>query len=316
MKNTPNLSFIKSTVQKLTQEDVLECNRITLGNQNFVYQVITKSNRYVIRVSDKELFDFFKSGQFLQTSLIPLGIPIVPFIFCQIKGNFSIALMREAKGHDLIHVYSKMSRDNKESVAKTLFSYQEIMKTLPLGHGYGYATHLSNNTLHCSWKDFLTHEISRFISRVEKTKHIDAGIFLPALKILDLLDFSNVKPQAFLRDISERNVLIDKGAVSAIVDVDDIGFGDNLMVIALTEVALMEKGLDNYYPQYWKTLNKLDIKAEERYDFYLIFYILNFIKSHGATTFNNQKMNVNLSILIPQLELLYKKFYSKYLYSL
>src|SRR5476649_2012356 len=89
---------------------------------------------------------------------------------------------------------------------------------------------------------------------------------------------------------SERNVLIDKGRIIGIVDVDDICFGDPLFVIALTSASLELEGLDTLYTDYWAELLHLDEPAEARLNFYRLFYAIAFMRKHSLQTANSKQV--------------------------
>lgn len=63
--------------------------------------------------------------------------------------------------------------------------------------------------------------------------------------------FTSVRPVAYLDDITTKNVLLDKSHFSRIIDVDQLGFGDKLIVIGATKALLIREGLDAVYPDYW-----------------------------------------------------------------
>ena len=60
-----------------------------------------------------------------------------------------------------------------------------------------------------------------------------------------------VAPTPFLDDTTTKNVLIADGTLSGIVDVDYLCFGDPLLTVALTRMALLARGWDTDYIDYW-----------------------------------------------------------------
>src|SRR6202008_257200 len=53
-----------------------------------------------------------------------------------------------------------------------------------------------------------------------------------------------VRATPFLHDITTKNVIVHEGRLSGIVDVDDVCFGDPLLLIALIRMALWAHGRD------------------------------------------------------------------------
>ncbi len=81
-------------------------------------------------------------------------------------------------------------------------------------------------------------------------------------------------------DAAERNVIVDKGRISGIVDIDEMFFGDPLFVIGLTYAALEKDGYDTVYPDAWVELLQLDNKAHLRVFFYRLFYTALFMRQY------------------------------------
>ena len=103
-------------------------------------------------------------------------------------------------------------------------------------------------------------------------------------------NFRKVKSKPFLWDASERNVLVEKGKISGIVDVDEICFGDPLLVIALTSTCLELDSFDTLYTDYWEKGLELNKLAKARLDFYKLFYAVAFMSKHSTYTTNNKKI--------------------------
>ena len=101
----------------------------------------------------------------------------------------------------------------------------------------------------------------------------------------------------FLWDASERNVIVYDGKITGIVDVDDICFGDPLLVLALTYTALENDGYDTLYTDYWAKALSLNKKAILRLEFYRLFYAVVFMRKHSMITANRQKIAFNVQRL-------------------
>jgi Phosphotransferase enzyme family len=312
MKKLPDNSTALHVASSLLQEDVFNCERILTGNQNIVYSVDTKDDNYIVRMTDDVKYPI--AAQYWQKILIPLSIPICPFTHTDFENKhseFFSVLMKKLPGKDLFHVYSNLSKTDKENIAYEIFHIQQKTDNLPLGKTFGHSCFYEED-LHFSWTDFLNYNLVFFLEKIQQHKQVSTELIIPAFKLLKYIDFSQVIPAPFLRDISERNVMIHDGHISGIIDVDDLGFGDKLLVIALTQIALEQDGHDTYYVDCWKQLLNLNENEIERYNYYLIYYILSFIKSAGLKTYNQQKMDFNVEKLNKMLDKAYSYFKPKY----
>ena len=60
-----------------------------------------------------------------------------------------------------------------------------------------------------------------------------------------------VAPLAFLDDTTTKNVIVHDGRLSGIVDVDVVCYGDALLPVALTKMALHARGWETDYVEAW-----------------------------------------------------------------
>ena len=81
--------------------------------------------------------------------------------------------------------------------------------------------------------------------------------------------------------MTTKNVLIHKGKLSGLIDIDNVCFGDKLYVVALTNMALIDKGFNTNYIDYWT--EELNITPDERHilDFYTLIFCLDFMSEKG-----------------------------------
>lgn len=77
-----------------------------------------------------------------------------------------------------------------------------------------------------------------------------------------------MKPIPYLDDISSKNLLVENGHISGVIDVDWIGIGDKLTFAALTNMAFINLGYDTDYVKY--ILEELQLKTIEKK---LLFFI-------------------------------------------
>lgn len=279
----------------MTGEQVLAATRIKTGDQNFVFAVKTSSSEYVLRMTEFNYKHKFEAALAWQKKLLPIGVPLAKFIKVDIDTKYSSypsLLMLRLPGDDLINVYQTLTDNEKKNLAIEMINIQALCNSLPNGPGYGILDSYDDLKIFNSWYDFL-------LNRLEFCKeHIsNTGIFNPqyatqAINIAkDLEDnFSTIPPKPFLWDASERNVLIDNGKITGIVDVDELCFGDHLLVIALTSTCLELDGFDTKYTDYWELYLELDKSALMRLNFYKLFYAIAFMRKHSLKTTNRKQV--------------------------
>lgn len=291
----PNEQLAASIVMSMTGEHVLSSTRFTTGDQHFVFAIKTENKEFVLRMTNAKNKSHFISAIYWQEKLIPLGIPLAKFIQSDLKNEFSpfpALLMKRLPGDDLCNVYSSLTNLEKENLAKEMVSIQNKIKALPNGLGFGMASNYENLSEFKSWYDFLMQRLKLLIASIKKSTIFDATAMLNVISIANELkeDFYNITATPFLWDASERNVLVYKGKISGIVDIDEICFGDPLFALGLTYSALKNEGHDTLYTDYWAENLNLDQKAKLRLEFYRLFYIVVFMRKHSMLSANNQRI--------------------------
>lgn len=202
----------------MTGEKIISCNRMGTGDQHFVFEVITASAKYVIRMTDFKHRNNFISAIYWQDKLLPLHIPLATFIQRDLDGRFSpfpTLLMRRLPGDDLINVYASLSATEKRFLAREMVKIQSATSSLPNGSGYGFASSYEQTFEFQSWYDFLIKRLERCVDFIKKTGVFNVGkiqkIFLVAKKMEQQLRAVPARP--FMWDTSERNVIIHHGNI-------------------------------------------------------------------------------------------------------
>ena len=293
-----DIETAKVVAAALLKENVLDAQRFITGRKNFVVAITTPSNEFVIRMTIKERKDTYAAAIYWQNKLLPLGVPLAKFIATDLDDQYSpypTLIMQRAPGDDLCNVYKNLSAAMKQKIAQQMVSIHRKTEVLPLGSQYGFATSYEQGDKYKSWYDFLLARLDLCRESLKKTT-----AFIPdtMTKILDIAyalksDLLLIMPRAFMWDTSERNVIIDHDKISAIVDVDDMCFGDPLFVLGLTYSALEANSCDTIYPDAWSSLLSLDHKSQIRLQFYRLFYIVWFMR-HYADIISDNGTSYNL----------------------
>lgn len=291
----PNEQITSSVVHSMTGEQVLSVTRMATGDQNFVYAVKTTAAEYVLRLTDISHKHKFHAAIAWQKMLIPLGIPLAKFINSDLEGKYSpfpALLMMRLSGDDLINVYKELTNTEKKNLANEMVSIQSLCVSLPDGPGYGIFDSYNVIPTEKTWYEFLTKRLDLYKEHITKNAVFNPDMVTQALNIAQKMkeNFSIIRPMPFLWDASERNVLIHDGKIAGIVDVDEICFGDPLLVIALTSTCLELEGLDTLYTDYWAAALNLDKSSQNRLEFYKLFYAIAFMRKHSMQTANSKKI--------------------------
>jgi aminoglycoside phosphotransferase (APT) family kinase protein len=278
---------------------VLDAQRLITGRKNFVVAITTANNEFVIRMTTKERKSTYEAAIYWQDKLLPLGVPLAKFIAIDLEDQYSpypTLIMQRASGDDLCNVYKDLSAVTKQRLAQQIVNIHKKTEALALGSQYGFATSYEHGDKYKSWYEFLLARIDLCQPSLNKTTIFSQDTISKILAVANNLqaDLQAVAAKPFMWDTSERNVMIDHDKISAIIDVDNMCFGDPLFVLGLTYVALESLGFDTVYPDAWAALLNLDHSAQLRLQFYRLFYTLWSMRSYANVVADNRAPdNVN-----------------------
>lgn len=160
---------------------------------------------------------------------------------------------------------------------------QRSTATLPEGKGFGFVLDYQQEFPHSSWTGVVRASLARSRDRIAQAGLADArqvdrveaqlGRFVPY--------FETLCPRAFLDDTTTKNVIVHRGALSGIVDVDTVCFGDPLFTVALTRMALLNSGYDQEYIRFWCELLELTPEQSHVLQFYTALFCVDFMGELG-----------------------------------
>lgn len=218
-----------------------------------------------------------------------MNIPIPEVLADGKYQNYSYIILSYLEGRDLGLVYPALGRKEKQDIAREVVRIQNLVADIEL-EGIEDSW---------SWKDsFVQYMLDRARERIEKNGYFDVNKIERLWEMGEILQdyFLQIKPIAYLDDISTKNLLIDQGRVSGIIDVDWIGIGDRLTFVALTNVALLNMGYDTDYVEF--LMEELNVSSIERkvLVYYSLLFCVDFMGERGMQ-FEDKVVDVNETII-------------------
>jgi len=266
---------------------VVSVERFPTGLANYVYDVaLADGGRVVARLQQPGAGAAFAGAIFWNRTLRPLGVPL-PVLFAHdlapADGGFPYMLLERLPGRDLQHVYPALTGDQKRRLAGRIVAIQRAVGELPRGRGYGYGASFDDPALLPTWRDVLLAGLERSRTRIAAGGIVSVEWVdrvrerLPALA--GYLD--GIEPVPFLDDTTTKNVLVQDGELSGIVDVDWVCFGDPLFTVALTRMALLARRFDTDYVGYWTAALDLSAAQHAALSLYTALFCVDFMSELG-----------------------------------
>jgi len=267
-----------------------EVSRFTIGYCHNVYYVKTEADEYVLRVTRKEDKAYYFGSIKWLSELFRLEISVPQILKHGQHENVYYVLMTYIRGKDLGEVYHTLSDSQKHGIVKELSMIQAKISSLPSIELYGYDNHSFK-----TWTEYIESSIQRSRKRITQNKIFDADVCDRVSEVMSTLEdyFADIVPVAFLDDITTKNVLIHDGKLAGIVDVDEICYGDPLLVIGLTHMALLAMGADTIYIDYWLDEVRANAVQRKTITFYTLLFCIDFMGEQGMRFDNGNVVSVN-----------------------
>ncbi len=294
----PNEQLAINLISRHYQSRIKKIERFTTGLCHYVYDVeLDNCEKLVIRIADAEGRKELKGGIYWYGQLKIYELPMPKIFFYDLEGDYAYVILERLPGKDLHFVYDEMSDLQKAQLAERISDIQNLSQKLPPAKGFGYALSYDDETLekNKNWKDVVLESLQGARKGITANRIFNS-------KYLDLLSsglnkfnqyFDSIKPRPFLDDITNKNVIINNGKLSGIVDIDTVCFGDKLYHLALTRMALFARKCNMDYVSYLIDLYDLSDEQYEVLDFYTAVFCACFMAEVG-TKFNKEDVTIDL----------------------
>ena len=286
----PSAEHACAIAERYWGRPVRSAERFSTGAANYVYDVRGEGEaRIVVRLST--IRDQCVAAVRWNQMLCPLDVPLPALLAYDFANDddtgaadaFPYMILAHIPGTELNTVYPTLSAREKQTLARKIIAIQARVGTLPQASGYGYARAYDDPGLHATWEDVLLADLARSRRRIVAVGAIDpAQVDRVAAKLPAYHPyFAQVPPTPFLDDTTTQNLLVARGELSGIVDVDWLCFGDPLLTPALTRMALRSQGFATDYTDYWCAALEMNDMRERVLTLYTALFCVNFMSELG-----------------------------------
>lgn len=268
-----------------TKRSVVQIERCSTGIANYVFIVSTATEKFVLRCSKNA--NAYKDSIYWLDKLSVCEIPI-PTILSQGKyKDYSYLILSHICGDDIGNVYCHLNDNEKKQIAKEVVAIQRKVSRMDIVTDAQW-----------TWNDVIEEMLNRAEERIKQNRHFDAAkVHIIRNLQYEIQEYLNmVRPIPYLDDISTKNLLIYKGKLSGIIDIDWIGLGDMLTFVAMTRVALLNMDLDTQYVDYLLDEIRPNAIEYKAFIFYCLIFCVDFMGEKGMQ-FLDKIIPVNETII-------------------
>ncbi len=305
---SPTAQDAITAVENALQVRACNARRFSNGHCHFVYEVtLERGGSVVVRLAKEDTAHLLAGGVYWHAKLKPLGLPLPAQLHTSASAPVPHTILERLPGDDLGVVYEQLAAEAKKAVAIAVAEAQRRTAQLPEAVGFGHALSYEDPALRRrrSWRQVIDELILRCRQRIAAAGAVDPEVVDRVARSLTRFEsyFSRVRPVAFLDDTTTKNVLVHQGRLSGIVDVDEVCFGDPLLTVGLTKMALLAKRFDTSYVEHW--LDCLQATNEQRavVNTYAAVFCADFLCEQGHA-FNRDNAAVDAEEIAFLLEIL------------
>jgi len=292
--DTPSPKDAAIVVRSRLGLEPAEVRRFLTGVCHYVYSVTTSDRqKFVVRIGTPLTKRLLAGGIYWNELLRPMGVPLPRILAANLEPSeiqFPCVVLQQLPGSDLCLIYQTLTSPEKLEIVSEVVRIREKVSALPEADGFGFAYSYSESPGYRSWKAAVLGILERAQRRMSHSGHPGAPYVARARQALGRYEtyFAGVRPVPFLDDTTTKNVLVDQGRLTGVVDVDQLCFGDPLLTLGLTKMALRTNANDVDYVEHWMNVLGLDKPLRQVVDAYTMLFCVDFMSELGQR-FNREE---------------------------
>jgi aminoglycoside phosphotransferase (APT) family kinase protein len=267
---------------------IARIDRFKNGLCHFVYDVTDlRGRRFVLRIARRGNEPLLAGALHWHPLLVACGVPVAGILAADATGTeygFAYLVLERLAGADLEDSYPELPPGARHSLGTRMAAIQQAVTALPGASRYGEALSHASPGPADRWAEVVESTLSVCRARagarsalrtaeVERLERAAGGLGSV---------FAQVPRTAFLDDTTTKNVMVTPdGALSGIVDVDTVWFGDPLYALGLTQAAFARRGFDPVYTSAWAAAAVRNEAARQRLSFYTALFAAVLLSEDG-----------------------------------
>lgn len=207
--------------------------RMKVGMANEVYLVRIDDIDYIFRLNEDQV-PLRGSDKYIPL-FRSLGIKVPEIIsedYSKEITPYNYQIQTRLPGVDIDKVITELSEKQLADIAAEIASIIKKLRQLPTNGKYGYAD-ISETKLKSNWAEVISEMLVTIRSRASKTGLVDQKYITAFENAFEKyrIYFEGVPSTFYFDDMSSKNVIVDNGKFSGIVDLDGVGYGDPLEAV-------------------------------------------------------------------------------------
>lgn len=267
--------------------------RLLGGRTHAVYAVMPHDGRpFVVRLCERQGKKAFEGYIYWDAALKSEGVPTPAILARDLTGNefqFPYLILAWVKGAEIAECHDKLTVVQLGRLAEDYVRIQAAVARAG-GNilGYGGVASPQDRNCYATWPGFLKAYVQNIFARFQANGHQNWAAEVKFFGNIGLerasRALSATRPCAFHEDMTHRNYLIERDKIVAVLDHDEISFGDPLFPIAHMHVGLIMHMRKTTLPQ--EIVRRLNLSEEGLFRFCLYLIIFYYLEMSYTLRYN------------------------------
>lgn len=275
---------IKKIIENTLKKSPTRLKRKTVGICNEVFEV-------TFQHGDPVILRIGKNNNLLMGSsrYIPLfeerevNVPkIIKEDYSLTEYPYPYQILSKLEGKDLGDVFDELTVNELDDIAKSISDIFNLIKTIPTDGRFGEAQ-FDGKGQYDSWSLFINSVLNEIKERNTRTKIIDPKLVSIVTEIIGdhQVYFDKVKSVFFFDDINSKNVMVEKGKLVGLVDLDSVCYGDPLFAVGSIVASWPDSKKGMYYSN--AVFSHMGLSEEEKriVMMYAVLHRLSWLSENG-----------------------------------
>ena len=217
----------------------LSLERLTFGHSNEVYDVTLPDKNVILRLNVNP--NVLAGTERHLSTFAELGFPVPRPLYADLsltKYPVAFVVLEKLPGQDLRDELSSMTPTQTTELARKITTFQRQATNLPRGQGFGWAQ-LGQRAPYKTWLDLVRRDLNKTESALAEKGHTALWRAVHARLQQEATYLESVPAICFLDDLTTKNVLVEHGELTGLIDFDWVCYGDPLYWLALTQTAII-----------------------------------------------------------------------------
>ena len=233
--------LVHRIVRQALGADAVTLEHMTFGHSSRVYDVTLAgaAERHVIVRLNAHPHVFAGTRRTID-ALRALGLPVPQLVVSDLtleRHPLAYVILEKIPGRDLRYELATMTRAQMTAVAEQVVAMQRAVGTLPQGDGYGFVP-LGERGRARAWTAVVTRSVDQPAHRLRDAVQADLLETVRDSVNRHEAYLQSVPPTCFLDDLTTKNVIVERGVLRGIVDLDAVCYGDPVFWLGLTQTAV------------------------------------------------------------------------------